>query len=201
MIALLRGIVAATGLDHLVLDVQGVGYKVHAPAPLILRLSGSAEPTTLHVATIVREDALDLFGFATAQERDVFDTLRAVNKVGPKMALSVLSSLPLAALAQAVARDDVATLAKVHGVGKTTASRLCLELKNKLPETLFVAPSSGGEAVKVRPGDALPLALARLDYRKSEIDLVLNHADVPGPDDASVEERLRAALRVLAPRG
>lgn len=206
MIALLRGIVAAAGVDHVVLDVGGVGYKVHTTATLATQLGGSVEPVTLHVSTRVREDAFELFGFPTPQERDVFDTLRGVNRVGSRMALSLLSALSVADLAAAVARDDTRALSQANGVGKRTAERLCLELKDKLPEGLFVPSSTAGglpgaAPAPARKGDPLPLALARLDYRKSEIDLALSHPDVPGMDAAPVEERLRAALRVLAPTG
>lgn len=202
MIAMLRGLVAHAGADHLVLDVQGVGYKVHAPAPLLAELAGAAGPTTLHVSTIVREDAFELFGFESVQQRDVFDTLRGVNRVGSRMALALLSTLPVEALARAVSNHDVAALARTPGVGKRTAERLCLELKDKLPAGLFVpAEATGARPTPARSGDPLPLALARLDYRKSEIDLALAHEAVPGPDEAPVEERLRAALRVLAPAG
>lgn len=205
MIALLRGVPVATGVDHVVLDVRDVGYKVHVTAPLALRLGGEVAPVPLHISTIVREDAFELFGFETAQERDVFDILRGVNRVGSRMALSLLSALSVADLAAAVARDDTRALSAANGVGKRTAERLCLELKNKLPEGLFVptAASAGAPAAAApaRKGDPLPLALARLDYRKSEIDLALSHPDVPAMEDAPVEERLRAALRVLAPSG
>lgn len=203
MIALLRGQIAALATEHLVLDVRGVGYKVRATARLLTQLTGQTGEHTLHISTIVREDALDLYGFSTAAERDVFEVLRSVNKVGPKVALALLSTLPVDALSRAVAMDDVAALSKAPGVGKRTAERLCLELKNKLPEATFV-PSAGASvapAPRPRPGDPLPLALARLDYRKSEIDLALGHADVPKVGEAPVEERLRAALRVLAPGG
>ena len=204
MIALLRGIPAATAPDHLVLDVGGVGYKVHATAGLLSQLLGRIEPVTVHISTIVREDAFELFGFETAQERDVFDTLRGVNRVGSRMALGLLSVLDPASLARAVSQGDTAALARAPGVGKRTAQRLCLELKDKLPEGIFTPNTASGAGngsapVAPRPGDPLPLALARLDYRKSEIDLAMGHPDVPGPDDAPVEQRLRAALRVLAP--
>jgi Holliday junction DNA helicase RuvA len=201
MIALLRGLVAHTSADSLVLDVHGVGYLVHATAPLVSRLAGTPDPVTVHVSTIVREDAFELFGFDTSQERDVFDTLRSVNRVGSRMALALLSTLTVANLAKAVASDDVRALSSTPGVGKKTAERLCLELKNKLPDGLFVPTDASGWPATVRPGDPLPLALARLDYRKTEIDLAMSHPDMPGPDDAPLEERLRAALRVLAPQG
>ena len=205
MIALLRGQVAVLGSESLVLDVHGVGYKVRATARLLTELVGAEGEQVLHVSTLVREDAFDLYGFRSADERDVFDVLRSVNKVGPKVALALLNTLPVDALVHAVGRDDVAALSRTPGVGKRTAERLCLELKNKLPALAFspAAGAAGAPATASRPkqGDPLPLALARLDYRKSEIDLALAHDDVPALGEAPVEERLRAALRVLAPSG
>lgn len=199
MIALLRGMVVASGADHLVIDVRGVGYKVHVPSMML----GSEDPAaerTLHISTVVREDAFLLYGFDTVEQRDTFEVLRGVNKIGPKVALAVLSTLGPADLVRAVAAEDLTALSRVPGVGRKTASRMVLELKGKLPEA-FEVDVSGTAAGAVTPPsstgpDPLVLALARLDYRKTEIDQAL--LQVPGPDDAPLEDRLRAALRVLA---
>lgn len=200
MIAMLRGVVVAAGADHLVVDVRGVGYRVHVPAPM---LGGAVadEERTLHISTIVREDAFLLYGFDTVEARDTFDVLRGVNKIGPKVALAVLSTLAPRELVRAVAAEDLTALSRVPGIGRKTASRMVLELKGKLPEA-FEADGAATAAGAVQPAapaagpDPLVLALARLDYRKTEIDRALGQ--VPGPDDASLEDRLRAALRVLA---
>lgn len=201
MIALLRGAVAERGPDRVILDVRGVGYLVHMPSPAVQALSDDGD-VTLHVTTVVREDAITLFGFPSAAARDTFETLREVNGVGPRMALSILSTLDPTTLATAVEQDQVPVLVKVPGVGKKTASRLCLELKGKLPQA-FVPTSAGGivtgsGAAPKKAQDPLVLALAQLDYRKSEIDRVLDDDSVPGPDAASIEDRIRAALRLLA---
>lgn len=200
MIALLRGLVADRHDGRVVLDVGGVGYLVHCPPAVAGALPDDAE-ATLHVSTIVREDAITLFGFDSTDARDTFDILRDVNGVGPRLALAVLSTLDPPTLAGAIARDDIATLVKVPGIGRKTASRLCLELKGKLPEA-FLAGATMVPVVlpkpKRAPPDPLRLALAQLDYRKSEIDRALADETVGGPDDAPLEDRLRAALRVLA---
>ena len=197
MIALLRGIVSSKAADHLVLDVQGVGYLVFSPASVAME-AGEGQELTLHVSTIVREDAITLYGFASTEDRDAFTILRGVNKIGPKSALSILSTMGMEALAQAVASDDIRSLSKVPGIGKRTAERLCLELKDKLPAHFNVAHLAPASGRKARPSDPLPLALAQLDYRKSEIDMVLSSELVPGLDEASLEERLSAALRLFA---
>ncbi len=200
MIALLRGHVADRRGDRIVLDVRGVGYLVHSPPTVVADLPDDEE-VTLHVSTIVREDAITLFGFSSTDARDTFDILRDVNGVGPRLALAVLSTLTPPTLAQAIAGDDVRTLVKVPGIGRKTASRLCLELKGKLPEAFLVGSTMvpvSPPKQKRAPPDPLRLALAQLDYRKSDIDRALADDSVGGPDDAPLEDRLRAALRALS---
>ena len=200
MIALLRGDVFSVGSDHVVLDVNGVGYRVSVPTPVVTRLA-PGQAATLHISTIVREDAFLLYGFSSVDERDAFDVLRGVNQIGPKHALAALSTLSLGELTRAVAGEDVVALTRVPGVGRKTASRLVLELKGKLPDRFSPDPSGTAAApAPTRKGDPLLLALARLDFRKTEIDRALASPDVPSLDDATLEERLGAALRVLAPQ-
>ena len=191
MIARLAGTVVDRDGEHLVIDVHGVGYEVAVPGPLLLD-AAHGEPLTLVVRTVVREDAFLLYGFRGAQEREAFDLLRGVSGVGPKVAMALLSTLSVPALA--IAQDDICALARAPGVGKRTATRLALELKDKLPAELplFAAP-----APKADPADPLPLALARLDYRKSEIDAAMADPSVPAQGAATVEQRLSAALKVL----
>lgn len=198
MIALLRGRVASRELDSVVLDVHGVGYLVHGPASTIAGLPLD-EDLLLHISTIVREDAITLYGFADPTSRRLFDTLRDVNGVGPRIAVALLSTLSPSALAQAVETDDVNALAKAHGVGRKLAARLCLELKGKLH--VEFQPTLPIALPPRKATDPLSLALAQLDYRKSDIDRALADPMVPGPDDASIEERLRAALRSLSRQG
>jgi len=200
MIALLRGTVAATATEHLVLDVRGVGYQVQAPSSLLLSID-AGEEVTLHISTVVREDAFLLYGFDSVEGRDTFNTLRGVHRIGTSNALAILSTLTLDALANAVAVDDVKTLSGVPGIGKTTANRICMELKDKLAPRFAAAsavPAAGGHSLRLVEPDPLPLALAQLDYKKSEIDLAMSSPDVPRMDTAPVEDRLRAALGVLA---
>jgi Holliday junction DNA helicase RuvA len=200
MIALLRGTIAATTPEHLVMDVRGVGYQVQAPGSLLLSLN-VGEEMTLHISTVVREDAFLLYGFDSVEGRDTFNTLRGVHRIGTSNALAILSTLTLDALAAAVATDDVKALSGVPGIGKTTASRICMELKEKLAPRF--APTAGtpaapGRNLRLVEPDPLPLALAQLDYKKSEIDLAMSSPDVPRMDLAPVEDRLRAALGVLS---
>lgn len=196
MIARLVGLVAERADEALVLDVNGVGYEVFVPRPLLLSAS-VGDPLTLSIVTVVREDAFLLYGFARPEDRTAFRTLCSVSSVGPKVALGLLSTLSVSAIAQAIAKDDAASLAKAPGVGKRTAERLCLELKDKLPVEVLRLPGIGPAPAKVDPADPLALALARLDYRKSEIDAVITDPSVPALGAATVEVRLSAALRLL----
>lgn len=150
----------------------------------------------LHVHTAVREDAIQLYGFASAAEKQCFELLITVNQVGGKLALATLGSLTPAELGRAVETNDLRRLTAVPGVGKKTAERLVLELRGKLAFTPAAVPTAAPRAPAA--DDTLPLALAQLGYKKSEIDLALAHLDRSGLGAAGVQERLGAALRWFA---
>lgn len=194
MIARLRGTVAEIGPDHLVVDVQGVGYEVLVPGRTAKTAQEEA-PVLLHVYTAVREDAITLYGFATPAEKATFEVLIGVNQVGPRMALGILGALPPADLARAVEGNDLRTLTGVPGVGKKTAERLVLELRGKLA---WAPVPAAGVVTSTRPDDPLPLALAQLGYKKSEIDGVQARLAERGLADAPLPERLSAALALFA---
>ena len=132
MIGSVAGTLVETYADGALVDVNGVGYRVHAPASVIARLPGAGERVRLHTHLHVREDALTLFGFTTGEERDLFEILIGVNGIGPKGGLAVLSVYAPDALRRAVLGEDVDALTLIPGVGKKTASRMILELKEKL---------------------------------------------------------------------
>ncbi len=192
MIRRLRGEIVATGDDHVVLEVLGVGYRVFVPTPPAVV---PAEETVLHVSTQVREDAFLLYGFPSAADRDTFEILLEVPGVGARTALAVLATLSRRELAAAVARQDVAALKRVPGVGARTAQRLVVDLAGRIaaePEPAEAAPG-----VVVRPDDPLPLALARLGFRRTEIQHALAHLGETGRLEASLEERIRLSLQIL----
>lgn len=155
----------------LVLDVHGVGYELMAPVGTAGRAQARAETIVLWVHTHVREDALDLFGFASELERRVFRMLIDVPNVGPRTALNLLSALPADELTGAVHAGDVARLCRVPGIGKKTAERLVLELKEKLPK-LAERVRPAVEAARGRPDDAQRLvgALTNMGYRAAEAE-------------------------------
>jgi Holliday junction DNA helicase RuvA len=184
MIARLRGRIAGRSGPGLILDVNGVGYLVNA-APSVARL-GDGE-VTVEIHTVVREDALQLYGFATAAERELFELLLGVNGVGPKVALAIVSGSTPAELRRAIARDDVKRFQAIPGIGLKTAQRVVLELKEKLALTDTGAPETGG-------GLSARDALVELGWTLLDAERALATVD----PDLPVEEQVRHALRQAA---
>ena len=197
MIARLAGRLIERQTDWGVIDVSGVGYEVFSTDRNLASWVGEEE-VVVHIHTVVREDALALFGFASPDEKTAFRVLIGVSGCGPKMALSALNTYTVAELTASIETDDVTALSKISGVGKKKAQRLALELKGKMPAS-FVAAGAKGATKKRGPTDQLPLALARLDYGKSEIDRALVALKQRGiPTDAPVQTRLATALKILS---
>ena len=197
MIAWLSGITRWLGGDHIVLDVQGVGYQVfvHERDAARARLN---EPFVLHIRMTVREDALTLYGFADPADREVYDALTAVPGVGPKAAMALLSTYTPGQLASAIHRQNAADLTKAKGVGKKLAELILLKLKDKLPVALedIVAiagkPKTGDDAV----ASEVLSALQNLGYRPAVAQEVVNQARALQPT-ANFDALLRVALASL----
>ncbi|MEO6420523.1 MAG: Holliday junction branch migration protein RuvA [Polyangiaceae bacterium] len=200
MIGRLTGKIVAQEDDSIiVVDVQGVGYELLAPLGTAGRSTVDGEGrATFFVHTHAREDALILFGFATALDRVAFRTLIGVSSVGPKTAIGILSALPANELARAISEKDVAKLSSISGIGKKTAERLLLELRDKLPTfpTDGVAPATptkrGGAS-----GEMLLSALTKLGYKPAEAERAIASLG-PRLDAVPFAELLREALAVLA---
>jgi Holliday junction DNA helicase RuvA len=195
MIANLRGRLVSKLPSRLVIDVNGVGYDVHVPVSTFYSVGDVGAEVSLRIHTHVREDTLSLFGFASRLERDLFERLIGVNGVGPKLALAVLSGIEALDLVQAVRLGEHARLYAVPGVGRKTAERIGLELKDKLP-----APAAG-DTDGARPGpngdlrgDVLS-ALLNLGYQRPVAERAAAAALRGGPGD--FEATLRIALREL----
>lgn len=188
MIALVAGTVAVRRGDHVVVDCGGVGYRLAVSAETLRHVPAAGREVTLHTHLVVRDDALALYGFATEEERDLFLMLLGVQSVGPKMALAVLSGAPPRELLGVVAAGDAARLQAAPGVGKRTAERIIVELREKVGAAL---PE---EAITVSRGDD-PVSLAReallgLGYGASEVDELLD-----GAAGQTTEELIAHALR------
>jgi len=202
MIASLTGRLAFKAPTHLVLDVQGVGYEVFICLSSDYWLPNLSESISLSVHTHVREDAIQLFGFLTSQEKDAFVLLTSVSGVGPKLALSVLSALPVSDLVSAIQAEDVEKLTTVPGIGNKSASRLVLELKDKVGKLhpgLLPANDSPRQGQDVTFDDALS-ALVNLGYRPQDAKEALKQVKKVNPEPIVLKDMIRESLKELAKR-
>lgn len=202
MIAWLCGLVRFKNEQYVVLDVAGVGYRVFTPAARIASLS-VGQTCEFHVTTQVRADAIHVYGFATPPERDVFLELLGVSGVGATTALGAISTLGCDELIRAVNRSDLKTLQRIPKVGRRIAQRMAVELANRLPipegspRSSVPMPASGPVP---NTEDPLPLVLARLGFRRSEIEQAQYWLLQEGMEDASLDDRIQAALKFLGGR-
>jgi Holliday junction DNA helicase RuvA len=196
MIGHLTGRLLRKGPQEAVVDVGGVGYRVTIPISTYYRLEGEGSPVSLRIHTHVREDALALFGFATATEEDLFERLISVAGVGPKLAVNILSGIDAQELTAALRASDIARLTRVPGVGKKTAERLVLELKDKLPPAV-PAPEAVPAAGSSHREDLFS-ALGNLGYSRAEAERAIDSALKSA--DGQFEDLLRTALQVLSKR-
>ncbi len=200
MIAALTGRLALKAPSHVTLDVQGVGYEVFIPLSTFYALPDLNESASLSVYTHLREDAIQLYGFITALEKDSFILLTGISGIGPKLALSVLSALNVPDLVSAIQAGDVEKLASVPGIGKKTAARIALELKDKV-ERLRATPApipqtAGGPTGRLQD-DALS-ALVNLGYKAADVKEAIARAAQVRPDPIPLTELIREVLKDLA---
>ena len=200
MIASLTGRLAFKAPTYLVLEVHGVGYEVFIPLSTYYGLPNLSDSTSLSVHTHVREDAIQLFGFLTSQEKDAFVLLTSVSGVGPKLALSVLSALPVSDLVSAIQSGDVEKLTTVPGIGHKSASRLVLELKDKV-ENLHPGLPSASESPRQGQDatfdDALS-ALVNLGYRPQDAKEALKQVKKSNAESIVLKDMIRESLKELA---
>ncbi len=200
MIASLTGRLAFKAPTYLILDVQGVGYEVFIPLSTYYGLPNLSDSISLSVHTHVREDAIQLFGFLTSQEKSAFVLLTSVSGVGPKLGLSVLSALPVSDLVSAIQSGDVEKLTTVPGIGNKSASRLVLELKDKVGK---LHPGLGPTRDSPRLGqdaifeDALS-ALVNLGYRPQDAKEALKQVKKSNAESIVLKDMIRESLKELA---
>ncbi|MGE5561221.1 MAG: Holliday junction branch migration protein RuvA [Chloroflexota bacterium] len=200
MIASLRGTVAELGPDSVVLDVGGVGYLIHVTPGTRARLPEIGRETRLFTHYAIREDAVALYGFSTREERGLFELLLSVSGIGPKVALGMLAGTEPASFSAAVAGGDVAYLTRLPGVGKKTAQRLLLELKDKVGSWL---PDNAGEAIgevavaapAATERDEALQALLALGFSQAEAAQAVARAAQETGADATAEDLIRSALK------
>ncbi|MGI9238561.1 MAG: Holliday junction branch migration protein RuvA [Woeseiaceae bacterium] len=194
MIGSLRGRLALKQAPHIVIECGGVGYELEMPMSTFLDLPEAGTDVFLYTHLVVREDAQILYGFATTDDRLLFRTLLKVNRVGAKMALGVLSAMTANDFRRCVEYEDTTTLSKIPGVGKKTAERLIVEMRDRIDKVL---PAAGATAVSVAAnarGEAFD-ALVSLGYKPNEVNKLLGKLDT---DSQSAEDIIRQALKQVA---
>ncbi|HMM78494.1 MAG TPA: Holliday junction branch migration protein RuvA [Pyrinomonadaceae bacterium] len=201
MIAHLSGKLLEKNATHVIVDVAGVGYEVNIPLSTFYELGEEGEDVTLRIYTHVREDAIQLFGFSSSRERDLYLKVISVQGIGPKLGITVLSGIGVDELAMAVKGNDLARLTSIPGIGRKTAERLVIDLRDKVGELALAKsgsePSSSSIAIGNEHFDDALSALINLGYQRAVAEKALSAArsDVAEP---TVQKLLRRALQLLA---
>lgn len=201
MIALISGKIVYKGISHVIVDVQGVGYRVFIPLTTFYELPEAGQIITLHVHTNVKQDAINLFGFYTVQERDLFQLMISVSGIGPKMSMNILSGISAQELLRAISGGNVGKLVNIPGVGKKMAERLILELKEKVIKKMMLeeTPTADDQhkANEIIMEDALS-ALVNLGYKsnvaRDALDKVLRSSE----EELGMDQLLKKTLKNLA---
>jgi len=201
MIALLSGNIAYKGISHIVVETQGVGYRVFIPLTTFYELPEAGEPVTLHIHTSVKEDAINLFGFYTLQERDLFQLMISVSGIGPKVAMNILSGISSAELLEAISGGNLARLVTIPGIGKKMAERLILELKEKAAKKMAADQIPVTDA-RLRQKDAMRedvlSALVNLGYKAGAAKDILDKVIRDEEGEPAMDQLLKKALKILA---
>jgi Holliday junction DNA helicase RuvA len=200
MIALISGKIVHKGISHVIVDVHGVGYRVFIPLTTFYELPEAGQTITLHVHTNVKQDAINLFGFYTVQERDLFQLMISVSGIGPKMSMNILSGISAQELLRAISGGNVGKLVNIPGVGKKMAERLILELKEKVIKKMMMEKSPADDQNQISEiimEDALS-ALVNLGYKsnvaRDALDKVLRSSE----EELGMDQLLKKTLKNLA---
>ena len=201
MIALISGKIVYKGISHVIVDVHGVGYRVFIPLTTFYELPEAGQTITLHVHTNVKQDAINLFGFHTIQERDLFQLMISVSGIGPRIAMNMLSGISAQELLNAISGGHVEKLVKVPGVGKKMAERLILELKEKVVKKMMLEKTpetgAGPDAGDIIREDVLS-ALVNLGYKNNVAQDALNKALLISGEELEMDKLLKKTLKFLA---
>lgn len=201
MIARISGILIEKNFQTLVVDTQGVGYRVTVPLSTFYELPENGQPVILHIHTNVKEDAINLFGFLTPAERDIFEVIISVSGIGPKLAVNILSGISASDLMTAIGQGDLKRLVAIPGVGKKMAERLVLELKDKIlkmqPVQAAPALATGAARLEILKEDALS-ALMNLGYKNTAAKEAIENVLPECGTEVALDVILKGALKVLA---
>ncbi len=198
MIAHLSGTLSHKSPVYILVDVHGVGFQVFIPLSTYYKLPESGAPVALHIHTHLREEALRLFGFLTEEEQMLFEKLITISKVGPKLALAILSGLSPQELMSAVLENNVTRLSSIPGVGRKTAERLALELRDKLSDLTVEFAQITGPAGKVGLLDDALSALINLGYRRAEAEKALKSIWEKNGKEIPLETLIKESLNELS---
>ena len=201
MIALISGKIVYKGISHVIVDVQGVGYRIFIPLTTFYELPEAGQIITLHVHTNVKQDAINLFGFYTVQERDLFQLMISVSGIGPKMSMNILSGISAQELLRAISGGNVGKLVNIPGVGKKMAERLILELKEKVIKKMMMEETPAADdqhkANEIIMEDALS-ALVNLGYKSNVAREALDKALRSSEKELGMDQLLKKTLKILA---
>jgi holliday junction DNA helicase RuvA len=202
MIARISGILISKSVQHLVVDTQGVGYRIVVPLTTFYELPETGQTVTLHIHTQVKEDAISLFGFSSLEEREIFQVIISVSGIGPKLAVNILSGISAPELISAIVQGDVKRLVAIPGIGKKMAERLVLELKDKVqkivPAQSRPVPETGRQRIETLKEDALS-ALVNLGYKNGPAKEAIDRFMQDQPEERVTLDRiLKGALKLLA---
>ncbi len=201
MIAMISGKIVYKGISHVVIDAQGVGYRVFIPLTTFYVLPENGHDVTLHRHTHVKQDGINLFGFYTIQERDIFELMLTVSGIGPKMSINILSGISVSELLNAISKGDLKKLISIPGLGKKTAERLILELKEKVIKRMIIEETPEGtdrqREKDIIKEDALS-ALVNLGYKNNIAQDALDKVMSELTTDLAMEQILKRTLKILS---
>jgi Holliday junction DNA helicase RuvA len=199
MISRLKGVVLEKSPTRIVLEVNGLGYEIHIPVSTFEKVPAIGERTQLFTHLHVREDLLQLYGFWDESEKKMFQLLISISGVGPRMALGVLSGISVDSLSHAVTNNNISVLTQIPGVGKKTAQRLVMELKDKLGQGVEVVQPPGGIPIDII--DEAITALVSLGYRQGDAQKIINQVIRKEKQVPSIELLIKKALQTLISPG
>jgi Holliday junction DNA helicase RuvA len=201
MIALISGKIAYKGISHIVVDAQGVGYRIFIPLTTFYELPEAGHLITLHIHTHVKQDAINLFGFYTVRERDLFQLMLSVSGIGPKMSMNILSGISVQELLRAISNGDVGKLCSIPGLGKKTAERLILELKEKVLKKMAaeaIPAIDNQERINELIREDVLSALVNLGYKSNVALNALDKVLQVSEKEISMGQILKKTLKILS---
>jgi Holliday junction DNA helicase RuvA len=201
MIALISGKIVYKGISHVVIDAHGVGYRIFIPLTTFYELPEAGQIITLHVHTHVKQDAINLFGFYTVQERDLFQLMLSVSGIGPKMSMNILSGISVQEMLRAISSGDVKKLISIPGLGKKLAERLILELKEKVVKKMMAegmpATDNQQKINEIIKEDVLS-ALINLGYKSNMAQDALDKVLYTSAKGLAMDQLLKKTLKILS---